>query len=418
MKTDISVLLKRDLKGRVLYWIAISEPFGLNIYYGRLDTMDIDNMNPMVEKTGLSKVLLKRETELKLNAGYIKVPIEFGEWIDIKTSMIHYSPNVPFDLTDINGLPKPMKAVPKKFKKDSEELKFNFPAMSQDKINGVRMNARLVPNLKQDVFDTREDVVKITSHNGIVYNIKHLEKVLYPLFIELMDKGYYDFVLDGEVYIPYANVTTIGGAARNPDNPRHKELQIVLYDLAVSGIVQEDRINILYDLNLDVHSNSNTAPTVFMCHTEYTYDTEQAFKQLEVSLARDYEGLILRDLQAEYQFGRRRGNMMKLKKFEDAEFEVIDIVEYGNRPRFASDNSIMSDHDVKTAIGYGCKFILKNNINNLTFESDAMGTAFERSKYVDNKSNIIGKMVTVKFYERTKNGLPFHTNVIGVRDYE
>jgi len=41
-----------------------------------------------------------------------------------------------------------------------------------------------------------------------------------------------------------------------------------------------------------------------------------------------------------------------------------------------------------------------------------------RKKYLDDKVDLIGKPLTVEFYERTKDDLPFHAVGIAVRDYE
>ena len=55
-------------------------------------------------------------------------------------------------------------------------------------------------------------------------------------------------------------------------------------------------------------------------------------------------------------------------------------------------------------------------INDEIFECNGTGTVEEKVKILENKP--ISKFATVKFYERTKNGIPFHANVIGIRDYE
>ena len=67
-------------------------------------------------------------------------------------------------------------------------------------------------------------------------------------------------------------------------------------------------------------------------------------------------------------------------------------------------------------VGFSVVLMCKNDINDLTFESTVVGTVEERKAIIDNPP--IGKMVTIKFYERTKNGIPFHSNVIAIRDYE
>jgi len=63
-------------------------------------------------------------------------------------------------------------------------------------------------------------------------------------------------------------------------------------------------------------------------------------------------------------------------------------------------------------------YTLKNDTNNLTFFCNGTGTVDEKMTLYQNREAFIGSKATVKFYERTSNGLPFHAHVIGVRDYE
>ena len=81
----------------------------------------------------------------------------------------------------------------------------------------------------------------------------------------------------------------------------------------------------------------------------------------------------------------------------------VDIVPYG---------------DANQNVGTGCKFILRNDLNDSTFECIPKGTTTERLGYFANKESYIGNKVTAKFYERTINNIPFHANVIGLRNYE
>lgn len=77
--------------------------------------------------------------------------------------------------------------------------------------------------------------------------------------------------------------------------------------------------------------------------------------------------------------------MMKLKKFDDAEFECIGVEHTGNP-------------DDK--VGFNVRLVLKNDINDLVFSCTLTGTVNERLDILNNPP--IGKSVTVKFYERTK----------------
>ena len=109
-----------------------------------------------------------------------------------------------------------------------------------------------------------------------------------------------------------------------------------------------------------------------------------------------------RELDAEYKFGSRPMSMRKCKNCEDAEFKILAIKSKGNP-------------DEK--VGFTIIYTLQNDLTDDIFECNGTGTVEEKLEILNDKSNI-GKLATVKFYERTINKLPFHANVIGIRDYE
>ena len=89
--------------------------------------------------------------------------------------------------------------------------------------------------------------------------------------------------------------------------------------------------------------------------------------------------------------------MRKCKLFDDAEFIILDIVagEVDSKPIF----------------------VCRNNINDLPFRVDGIAEYLDK-KYITNKSKYVGQLATITFGERTINQLPFHTTLIGIRDYE
>ena len=112
-----------------------------------------------------------------------------------------------------------------------------------------------------------------------------------------------------------------------------------------------------------------------------------------------FEGLVIREKSAEYQFGGRRNNsMLKFKKKEDGLFEIIDIVPEG----------------VKRAnLG---KFVLRNDINDELFECTYNASHSAQEEILINKSKYIGKKVLVEYRERSGvNQLPFHAKAVKIK---
>jgi hypothetical protein len=90
--------------------------------------------------------------------------------------------------------------------------------------------------------------------------------------------------------------------------------------------------------------------------------------------------------------------MRKFKTHMDSEFLIVDLI-----PK-PSDSSLPL-------------FILKNDLNDSTFECNPSGNWDYQRELLTNKESIIGKYATVRYRERSgvKN-VPFHANVIDVRE--
>lgn len=436
------ILYKRDLTGNVVRWWARVEravtsdeasSLRLAYYYGRLNGSETVSFSDIIKAK--SKKTDKEQAEFELASVYEKHkkkgyksltdlglnPLDYLNdivplWNEIEKRLPKYN-------TDANNCIKPMKC--QKFAIG----KFYYPAIIQPKINGVRAVVLLEEFTPTDLFSTegfvRDDKhyhAVIKTKEGLVYNIWHIEQLfnhLYQAFPE-----YANVAFDGEIYIRGEKVTSIGGAARNSRNPLHKKLQFVNFDLSVPDLSNADRDELRFKIwrdytakftssahnvmagriweNLSIEGHSMwDGFTLIVLNSNKCWDDNQALFYMQKAIEHGFEGAVIRDEAAEYKFGSRPSTMMKLKKFEDAEFECIGINHAGNP---------------EDGIGFAVMLILKNDINDYNFTCTLTGTIQERLDILNNPP--IGKQVTVKFYERTKNGIPFHANVIGIRDYE
>ena len=399
-------LFKRDIQGNVIYWMARVNTAMEVIFFhhGRINSDFINdkskssriieegtNIGKSNETNSLEQCYKELESEYKnhIKKGYKEynsasgLSIEYLEAIVDKTN------------TDTLGFAKPMKC--QKF----ELGKVKYPCIGQPKYNGVRATIS-INYFKKDMFD--DTPILILSKEGVEYKLNHLNVQLHSILKYLESQGINNPVLDGEIYLPNTPVTTIGGAARNESNPINKQLQYVIFDLSIENVIQLSRNTYLDNISfIDYHNNYNSIKGVYKSPYKFLNSDEESLEYLDTCLANGYEGAVTRQYEPEYAFGQRPMFMRKLKKFSDAEFEVIDIVPYG---------------DANQNVGTGCKFILKNDLNDSTFECIPKGTTTERLNYFANKEKYIGNKVTAKFYERTINNIPFHANVIGLRNYE
>lgn len=447
----IPLLIKRDSFGNILLWrinfeysengnkVRLKYTYGL--YSGRKTTSYSDYIEPKnIGKRNQTTIeeQAKKEAnsifERQKKKGYKTIYEILKGTKEFEEDSVRVSNNVlnetyvglnildkylPMYNTDANNASKPMKC--QKF----QIGKMSYPAICQPKINGVRCIIMYDTVTTGDgLFATTEEKVVIRSKEGIIYHIKHIEDE----FLEFYKSGLTllhpavegefkvkNIIFDGELYIKNKPVTTIGGAARNINNEYHKDLKFVCFDLAIEDYNNEDRDNLRYKIFLEriksympKHIEDhvrfiNTPYSIINLTTHIVNSDEEVLEYRDRCIKEGYEGCVVRDMKAEYGFGQRPKWIMKCKTFDDSEFEILDIKCRGN----AYDK-----------VGFTIIYLLKNDINDLQFECNGMGTVEEKLNIYNHREEHIGKKATVKFYERTKNGLPFHANVVAIRDYE
>jgi len=280
--------------------------------------------------------------------------------------------------------------------------------VGQPKINGVRGVVMLTTTVN-GMFTEKEVIIK--TKEGLVYRITQITNWFADNVYNKPENEH--LVFDGEVYCAGEHVTSIGGAARNPNNPLHKRLQFICFDLSIPNITQDER---LYQLSLisklpnavqqsiaGYHYHLTHFPVVFLCNENITTDF-QAQEYAKMCIGLGYEGCVIRDLHVDYKFGQRPMTMMKIKHFSIELFTIIDIIPFND-----------DTEDTESMVGQGCKFILLNNDNsNESFTCNPKGTFAVRMEYLENKDHYIDRKAQVKFAERTINNIPFHANVIKV----
>lgn len=208
-----------------------------------------------------------------------------------------------------------------------------------------------------------------------------------------------NIVLDGELYVPGCTINQINHYIKDANCKENKFIQFWCYDLAVEDMLQSYRTNLLESkfswfikpfANKEEHLNNNER-FVVLPHVEVSTPTEALIARNN-NIECGFEGLILRNPDAEYDFGKRRvGVMVKYKKSTDGIFEVIDIKPEGiKRP------------DIPL-------LVCKNDINDATFEIHIGGTQTYQKAILKAKQYYIGKKVFVEYGERSGvNQLPFH----------
>lgn len=402
-----SIKVSSETKGLFSDVATITKEFGL--VGGKLISQDYTvtagkNIGKVNETTPVTQAIkeAKREVTLKINEGYRSCEM-LEITISNMTDLLHdLDLKLPTTRLDQKGSTKPMKAVP--FVKG----KFKYPAIIQPKINGVRANVKYT--ITQFGMFSEEPKYIIDSKEGHEYKIDHISNAFAKLLSNdtissLALEKYprikpHDLVFDGEIYIAREKSPTIKGAATNKNNPLHKRTFFILFDLAVPYLRQIDRLEILAtiftrfrnELINDIYSSSEI---VFLT-SEIVNSDEEAKRKAGEYISMGFEGAILRDIDALYQFGARRSNMMKIKHQAERNFLLIDIIPEEKRP--------------EQGIGV-CE---NDDGSGNTFTCSINASFKERAYYLTNKHLYVGKRVRVGYFERTINNLPFHARILNL----
>ena len=390
-------LYRRNNFGQPCVWYAT--PFdhtSVEVFHGivgKTITREI------IKTTRDPKDEIKSRVNTKRKAGYKYLSeIKDNDVLPVEGELLNYlTAYLPDDRTTIDGLLLPMKA--KAYDNTNNRL-FNkvHTYIGQWKINGLRCFISAYINTG-DIFNPIR--LKFVSCEGTVWNsLSNLEEYLLSVLDnQLLDKMIDEhYILDGEVYLPGHTVNEINHFVKDPNCKENKLLQYWCYDIAIDDMSQHARLDYLKSRQSDfvawfvdknAHLNSTERFVVLPNHV-ITNDN-LALNARDKFIDLGFEGLIMRNPNAEYQYGKRNLTMIKYKKSTDGVFTILDIYPEGNKRA-----------DIPL-------FLLKNDINDATFEVHVGGSYAYQSTILMNKELFIGKKMYVEYGERSGvNAVPFH----------
>lgn len=390
-------LYRRNNFGQPCIWCA--EPFDDDTFYiyhgiiGKTITKELIKTNRTVKEEINSRINAKRKTGYKLLSELkdnVQLPVE-GEL------MSYLDKYLPISRTSADGNLLPMLAKVydntnnKLFKKCSQFI-------GQWKINGLRCFVSAERN-EGNLF--RPIKLNFQSREGTIWNSladleDYLLLVLGDTLLNKMVEEHY--ILDGEIYLPGHSVNEINHFVKDATCKENKLLQYWCYDVAIDDTIQMYRHDFLFNtvgghciVFKDINSHLNNInkfvllPTVLI-----TNDTDATYAR-DKFINMGFEGLILRNPNAEYQYGKRNLSMIKYKRATDGKFTVIDIYPEGVK---RSNIPLL---------------LCRNDINDATFEVHIGGSHDYQKSILVNKNKYIGKTLHINYGERSGvNQLPFH----------
>jgi DNA ligase-1 len=245
-----------------------------------------------------------------------------------------------------------------------------FPAHVQPKLDGVRCIAS---------WDGNE--IRLMSRAGKPYSLPHVEQAL----ADHLPKGW---VFDGELYRHGLSCQTITSHVKR-QQAESLEIQYHIYDIPqIDGddslpwerrFAELDRL-ILSDKGLPFALRG--VRTVLVDKLDQVYGYQGDFIQ------DGFEGAMLRLPGSLYEWGYRSKSLLKVKTFQDAEFEVLDVIEGEGKMK-------------------GCGiYVCRNDLTDAVFNATPACSMEDRAAIFRYKQNYIGKKLTVKFFDRTEDQVP------------
>lgn len=268
---------------------------------------------------------------------------------------------------------------------DADRLDGSF--YIQPKLNGVRCIA---------------DKDGLWSRKGKQFiNCPHIEEELKHFFAE-----YPKARLDGELYNHdyKKNFEELVSAIKKqkPDEETKKlAASIVQYHLY--DIPAIDTFGVRWSGLQKVFATLPITDVIQLTHTVRSSDIKTAQTVHERNKANGYEGSIIR-LDRPYET-KRTHSLMKYKDMQDAEFEILDVLE-GKGNWSGAAKSVT------------CKLNKPATNGKTTFEAGVKGDYAAGVLMLANKADYISKPATIVFQEYSKYGVPLFPIFAAVRDYE
>lgn len=397
-------LYKRNAKGEPQFWDISELPNGnISLKYGLVAGATIHDeevARKLVKGNELeSRIKAKRKegykelSELK-DSGPVNIANEFA--------LINYlNTYLPKNNTTDEGFVLPMLAKVLKDNKPFDKRSY----LGQYKINGVRCIVGAEET--NDLFNPVRLTYRSREGTDWTPKLAWMDEVILPaikddLLAAMIEEG---ACLDGELYIPGYKVNDINSFVKNEKLPQHLLLQYWCYDIAIDNMSYEARRKFKIDNisrlcytfdTYEQHLNNKSKLVLLPDININNIDDATRFRDNFISLG--FEGLIIRDTSAAYQFGARNLAMLKYKRVDDAKFKIVDVIPEGVRTNL-------------------CKFVLRNDINDKEFECTGNFDHSRQEYILKHKEEYIGKYATVAFRERSGvNDLPFHAKVININN--
>lgn len=258
---------------------------------------------------------------------------------------------------------------------DKRAHNIKWPAYVQPKLDGIRMIATV-----------RQGSVDYVTRNGKpLTTVPHLTDELLQAFAP-------GTIVDGELFNPEMVLQDIVSGAKRASE-KSARLQFWIYDLV------DDRQFLHRSATIEEALLPGLFTHLVRVATQRC-DQESEMRDLHMAFVRGgYEGTIIRNAAGRYARGKRSADLQKVKDFHDEEFTIV-----GGKDGVGKEEGCVTFHCV-TADG-------------VEFDVRPRGTEEQRRAWYRDLDQLVGKKLTVRYFNFTPDGKPFHPVGVAIRDYE
>ena len=261
---------------------------------------------------------------------------------------------------------RPMPMLAHKFRDHTDKVE--FPVFVQPKLNGMRM-----------LFD---------GENGWSRG----NKEIIPEVIQHLKFDTDGFILDGELMLPGNQLLQESMTAIKKFRPELSPTLIYhVYDVVDSDLPYAKRYQLIVDICRNAPKN------VKIVQTELVKNEDDIMKYHKKFVKDGFEGTMVRFPEFPYEIGKRSYSLLKLKDFTDDEYRIVDIIDGDGSDR-------------------GLAIFQLDNGKGQIFNCRPEGSQENRADLFENRKKLIGKYLTVRFFELSKDGVPIFPVGVGIRD--
>lgn len=366
---ELNKLYKRNVNGSINQWTACYDENGYWTEYGMVGGVITSSEKVLVEAKNVGK---KNETTIEEQA--------YKEALSLWKKKIK-SENFVEDINSVDNVIFQPPMLAKEYDGNyTNDIKF-----CQPKLDGIRCN----------IYLENDEIKAISRKNNPFYTVEHIKESLKEILCEFPTIHFDGELYNHELHDDFNKVVSLVKKEKLNEEDKEEVVKYVrynvydLWDDSNPNMTFEERNELINNLLFDV-------PFVDIVETKIVNNEEDVENCFNQFVGNGYEGAILRK-NGIYEHKRSK-NLLKYKKFNEEEFEIIDICE----------------GKIKGSAEYAW-VKLKNNE---TCKATLSYTDEECVNILNDKNNLIGKLATVKYFGYTKDGKLRFPVLKAIRDYE